>query len=68
MFLKKFLREFVLRSDMFAASTTLRYKGQSSYETLFGGCFSILLVIGFGIIFYTSFYEVLTKVNITSSL
>ena len=66
--LRKFIREFTLRSDMFAAAPTLRFNGQSSYETLFGGCFSILLVIGFAVIFGTSFIDVLNKVNISSVL
>ena len=61
-FLKQFARNFVLRSDMFAAQPTLRYAGQSSYETLFGGFLSIILVVAFMVIFSTTFYDVLTKV------
>lgn len=53
---------------MFAAQPTLRFNGQSSYETIFGGCLSILLVIGFAAIFGASFIKVLEKVNVTASL
>lgn len=67
-FLKNFIKSFILRSDMFAAQPTLRFNGESSYETLFGGCLSILLVIGFVGIFSTSFIKVLEKVNVTASL
>ena len=64
---RNFLRNFVLRSDMFAAAPTMRYNGESSFESLCGGFLSIFLVIGFMAIFATSFIEVLTKVNISAS-
>lgn len=67
LFIKKFIKDFILRSDMFAAQPTLRYGGQSSYETSYGGCLSILMVVGFAAIFYTSFINVLRKVNVTAS-
>ena len=66
-FLKQFARNFVLRSDMFAAQSTLRYAGQSSYETIFGGILSIIMVLAFMVIFSTTFYDVLTKINVSSS-
>ena len=52
---------------MFAAQPTLRYGGESSFETLFGGVLSIILVVAFALIFYSSFVNVLTKINIISS-
>ncbi len=67
-FLKKFIKNFILRMDLFAAQPTLRYNGEGSYETVYGGCLSLLMMIGFAVIFYQSFYEVLNKVNISSSL
>ena len=52
---------------MFAAQPTLRYGGESSFETLFGGVLSIILVVAFALIFYSSFVDVLTKINIVAS-
>lgn len=66
--LKNICKNFVLRSDLFAAAPTLRMHGEPSYETTFGGCLSILLVCAFAAIFSTSFIEVLQKVNVTASL
>ena len=64
---KNFVRNFVLRSDMFAAAPTLRYNGESSYESLFGGFLSMILVICFTAIFATSFINVLTKIEIEAT-
>lgn len=66
--IKSLIKNFILRSDMFAASPSLRIHGQPSYETYFGGCFSIMLVIAFAAIFGTAFIEVLNKVNVTATL
>lgn len=63
---RQFFKNFALRSDLFAAPATMRYNGQSSYESLCGGILSIVLVIAFGAIFATSFINVLTKVTISS--
>ena len=49
--LKQGIKAFVLRSDLFAAASTLRYKGEPAYETLCGGIFSIILVIFFVVVF-----------------
>lgn len=49
--LKRVLKNFTLRSDLFAADATLRHKGESAYETMFGGILSILIVVGFAFIF-----------------
>jgi hypothetical protein len=57
--LKQFVKNFILRSDMFAAQTTVRFNGESSYETIFGGCFSILMVAAFIAIFATQFINVI---------
>lgn len=65
---KNCLKNFILRSDMFAAQPNLRFNGSGSYETIFGGCLSILLVIGFAIIFGQSFINVLNMVNVNASL
>lgn len=67
-FIKNFVKNFVLRSDMFAAQPTLRLNGQSSYETIFGGCLSILLVTAFAVIFSKSFIAVINKVDVSASL
>ena len=66
--MKDFGRNFVLKSDLFAATPTLRYKGGSAYETVVGGCLSIILVICFILIFYNSFINVLYKVNVLSTV
>ena len=66
--LKNFIQNFILKADLFAATATLRYSGGSSYETYVGGCVSLLMVIGFALIFYSSFIDVLTKVNVISSI
>lgn len=63
---KKTAKAFVLRSDLFAADTTLRYNGEPAYETLCGGVFSIMLVIFFIVVFATSFIDILNKVVINS--
>ena len=34
---------------------------------MFGGCLSFILMVGFAVVFATSFYDVLTKVSIESS-
>lgn len=65
--LKNILKNFTLRSDMFSASATFRYQGQTSYESLFGGVLSIAIVIAFAVIFYSSFVDVLNKVVITAN-
>ena len=65
---KNFFKGLTLRSDMFAAPPTLRINGQPSYETYFGGCLSILLVILFMAVFSTSFIDVINKINVTASL
>ena len=65
--LKQFLKNFTLRSDLFAAPATLRYSGEPAYESYCGGILSISLVIAFAAIFYSSFVNVLTKVIISAS-
>lgn len=65
--LKKFIKNFTLRSDLFAAPATLRYAGETTYESYCGGILSISLVIAFAVIFYSSFVDVLTKVIINAS-
>ena len=59
-----FLKNSILRADLFAAPPIFRYKGEPAYETFFGGCLSILLIIGFASIFATSFLNILNKVNV----
>ena len=66
--IKDFTRNFALRSDLFAANPNLRYKGGSAYETVVGGCLSIILVLLFIFIFYNSFVNVLYKVNVLSTV
>lgn len=67
-FVKNIARSFILRSDMFAAQPTLRFNGESSYETICGGCVSFIMVVGFIAIFSKSFVEVINKVNISATL
>ena len=61
---KKGFKAFILRSDLFAAAATLRYKGEPAYETLCGGIFSIILVIFFVVVFASQFIEILNKLEI----
>jgi hypothetical protein len=61
------LKNFILRSDVFASQPILRYSGEPAYETICGGCLSIIIMLAFIAIFAGSFINVLTKVNIESS-
>jgi hypothetical protein len=53
--------------DMLSAQPLLRAKGQSSYETFFGGIFSIVIIIAFAAIFYNTFLTVINKMEISYS-
>lgn len=64
---KNIARSFVLRADMFAASASLRFNGETVYETIFGGLLSLAIVIAFAIVFYSSFLDVINKVVITAT-
>lgn len=64
---KNVVKNFALRSDMFAAPATLRFGGQTSYESVFGGVLSLAIVIAFAVIFYSSFLDVINKVVITAT-
>ena len=66
--LKDFFHKFILRADLFAATPTLRYGGEPAYETMVGGCVSLIMVIGFALIFYSSFLNVLNKVNVIATV
>ena len=36
----------IRRSDVFGAPVQLKYKGKKAFNTLFGGCLSLILIIG----------------------
>lgn len=66
--IKQNFKAFILRSDLFSASTSLRYKGVSSYETIGGGVFSIILVVFFIAIFATKFIDLMNKVEVEADV
>ena len=41
------ISEWAKAADMFAAPVQLKYRGEATFSTVFGGCVSILLVVGF---------------------
>ena len=53
--------------DLLCTSPSFRTRGQSNYETTFGGILSLIVMVGFGVIFYSSFIKVINQVNITFS-
>jgi hypothetical protein len=42
-----FLQSTILRMDLLSSTASFRVRKQPSYETIFGGIFSLLLMTGF---------------------
>ena len=55
------IRNLALRFDLFAASPTLRVNGETDYEHVCCGTFSIILILAFAGIFAQSIIDVLSK-------
>ena len=55
------IRNFILRFDLFAASPTLRVRGEAAYETFWCGIFSLVLIGIFAGIFAGQILDVLQK-------
>jgi hypothetical protein len=63
--IKDFFKGFILRMDMLSAQPILRANGESSFETYCGGTLSIIIMIAFSVIFYSSFLSVIGKLEIS---
>ena len=57
----RLLRNLVLRFDLFAATPTLRVNGETDYEHVCCGSFSIVLILAFLGIFAQQIINVLNK-------
>ena len=64
MSVKGFLRQLILNFDFFPTTQFLRYKGQSSYRTLTGGVFTIIIVAVFFWLFASALMDILNKNNV----
>ena len=58
------IRNFILRFDLFAATPTLRVRGESAYETFWCGIFSLFMIGAFAGIFAGQILNVLEKADI----
>lgn len=43
------MKELVRRQDFFGKAVQLTYRGQTRFKTIFGGCITILIIIGIAI-------------------
>ncbi len=43
------MKELVRKTDFFGKSVRLTYRGQTRFKTIFGGCITILIIIGIAI-------------------
>lgn len=61
------LRNSILRMDLMSSSPTLRVRGQSSYETIFGGLLSLVTMVAAVYFLYLQFVSMFTYQSITYS-
>ena len=58
---KNTLKSLLKRFDMFSQQVTFRYNDEPAYESLTGGCISLLLIIAFVGIFATTLFRTVEK-------
>lgn len=63
----EFLESTILRMDLLSSSPTFRVRKQSSYETIFGGLFSLLIMIGFTYVLALQLQDMFDHLSITYS-
>jgi len=62
------LKQTIMRCDLLACAPTLRVKGEPAYESVLGGFLSFVIMSLFIAIFFTSFLEVLNRVDISATM
>lgn len=60
-----FIQSTILRMDLLSSSPSFRVRKQPSYETIFGGIFSFLLMIGFTYVLAIQLQNMFDKLEIT---
>lgn len=60
-----FLQSTILRMDLLSSSASFRVRKQPSYETIFGGIFSLFLMIGFIYVLAIQLQNMFDKLEIT---
>ena len=58
---KKSAKAFIKKFDLFCQQVTFRYNEEPAYESLTGGCMSIILIIAFLGIFATTLLRTFNK-------
>ena len=53
------LLDYLRKIDLFAVPISLTYKGEKKFSTRIGGCFSLLLILGFIAYSITSLYHLI---------
>jgi len=61
MSIKKFIKSSIKKCDLFSQQVTFRYNDEPAYETVTGGCVSIILIIAFIGIFATTLLRTVEK-------
>ncbi len=59
--IKKLLKSTIRKCDLFSQQVTFRYNDEPTYETVTGGCISIIMIIAFIGIFATSLLRTVRK-------
>lgn len=62
------VKQTIMRCDLLACSPTLRVRGEPAYESILGGFMSIAIMGFFIVVFFTSFLEVLNRVDISATM
>lgn len=61
MSIKKSIKTIIKKCDLFSQQVTFRYNDEPAYETMTGGCISIILIITFIGIFSTTLFKTVNK-------
>lgn len=68
MSIKKFIKSTIRKCDLFSQQVTFRYNDEPAYETVTGGCVSIIMIIAFVGIFATTLLRTVEKQYINFNL